>query len=60
MERPNYPNVGRNERKPVEKAFPVTRFSRVGKGHNLDPNEREPHKKARRERSHKGRRLEKM
>lgn len=60
MERPNYPNVGRNERKPVGKALPITRFGRVGEGHNFDPNEGKPHKKTRRERSDEGRRLEKI
>lgn len=61
MERLNYPNVARNERKPVGKPFLVTRCSRAEEGHDFDPNEREPRKNVTRmERSDKGRKLERI
>jgi hypothetical protein len=62
MERPNYPNVGGNERKPVGKALPGNQTQQSGGGgHGFDPNEGEPQKSmTRRERSDKGRRLERI
>lgn len=59
--RPNYPNMGSNERMSPrrEELFLETRFTRVGEGQDFDPNEGEPCKnRTWRERSDKGGRLE--
>lgn len=58
MERCKYPHVGSNERR--GKPFRVTRVTRVGEGHGFHPNEEDLHKNTRRERSDKGRMLERM